>query len=119
MAFSATAVAMSVAVVIAISSTWADVLMMTVVVVVFALLKVALADAALWVILRADDESEKAAAAKAAQAAEDAMPVRRPPLERPARPLGPPPKPLRKAIATRLALLAGKPLDRRPVRPES
>jgi hypothetical protein len=56
--FTLIAVAMSVAVVIAASSSWADAVPMILTIVVFALAKVVLADAAFFGMLRADAASE-------------------------------------------------------------
>jgi hypothetical protein len=52
--FSATALVMCVAVVAAVSSTWTDVLVMSAFVLVFALLKIVLANALMFAMLRAD-----------------------------------------------------------------
>ncbi|MGH8012182.1 MAG: hypothetical protein ACREQ4_06775 [Candidatus Binataceae bacterium] len=103
-AFTVTAVAMSVVVVAEVSNTWADVLLMSVVVLVFALLKIGLADVAFWVMLRADDETEKAMAKAAEEKAaeeEDTPPVRRPP-PRATGPLS------RKAASKRFLVVPGK-----------
>jgi hypothetical protein len=62
--FTFAAVAMSVAVVVAASNSWAEALPMIVCVVVFALLKVFLADAAFFGMLRADQVSEEKEAAR-------------------------------------------------------
>ncbi|MGH7987512.1 MAG: hypothetical protein ACREQX_14645 [Candidatus Binataceae bacterium] len=115
LAFTVTAVAMSVAVVAEVSNTWADVLLMSVVVLVFALLKVGLADAAFWVMLRADDATEKAMAKTAEEkAAEEnaTPPIRRPP-PRVTRPL----PPLRKSASGRILIVPGKPSEPSPARP--
>jgi hypothetical protein len=62
--FTLIAVAMSVAVVIAASSSWADAVPMILTIVVFALAKVVLADAAFFGMLRADAASEAARASR-------------------------------------------------------
>jgi hypothetical protein len=62
--FTFAAVAMSVAVVVAGSNSWAEAVPMIVCVVVFALLKVFLADAAFFGMLRADQVSEEKEAAR-------------------------------------------------------
>ena len=62
--FTFAAVAMSAAVVIAASNSWAEAVPMIVCVVVFALLKVFLADAAFFGMLRADQVSEEKEAAR-------------------------------------------------------
>ncbi|HUN58855.1 MAG TPA: hypothetical protein VMU41_12135 [Candidatus Binataceae bacterium] len=79
--FTLTAVAMSVAVVVAGSDSWAEAVPMTLCVVVFALLKVVLADAAFFGMLKADQLSEKKeAAARQKLATAPGSILRRPPL---------------------------------------
>jgi hypothetical protein len=63
--FSATAIAMSVAVVVAASSTWADVTLISAFILVFALVKIALANALFYTMIRFDKEHEAAEKAKA------------------------------------------------------
>jgi hypothetical protein len=77
--FTFTAVAMSAAVVVAGSNSWADAVPMIVCVVIFALLKVVLADAAFFGILKADQVSEKKEAARQQLAIAPGSILRRPP----------------------------------------
>jgi membrane glycosyltransferase len=115
LAFTITAVVMSVAVVAEVSSTWADVLLMSIVVLVFALLKVGLADAAFWVMLRADDQTEK----YMAKAAEEEKQAQRNTPQRATRSLAAAAVPARgrKAEARRSLKLATKPLEHPPATP--
>jgi hypothetical protein len=75
--FSATAVAMSVAVVVAGSDSWADATPLIVFVSVFALTKVILANALFYVMLRSDAHSEAVAAAALKEKAAGTI-IRRP-----------------------------------------
>jgi hypothetical protein len=77
--FTFAAVAMSVAVVVAGSDSWAEAVPMILCVVVFALLKVVLADAAFFGMLKADQASEKKQAARQKLATGSGTILRRPP----------------------------------------
>src|SRR5271155_4098426 len=68
-AFGATAIVMSIAVVVVASSTWTDVLVMSAFVFVFALAKIVLADVLFYLMMRSDADVEAAIAAKAAAGA--------------------------------------------------
>jgi hypothetical protein len=70
---------MSVAVVVAGSDSWAEAVPMLLCVVVFALLKVVLADAAFFGMLKADQVSEKKEAARRKLASASGSILRRPP----------------------------------------
>jgi hypothetical protein len=75
--FTFTAIAMSVSVVLAGSNTWAEAVRLIVLVVVFALTKIFLANALFYVMIRSDAYSEAVAAA-AAQSKADGLVLRRP-----------------------------------------
>src|SRR5271170_7621009 len=77
--FTFAAVAMSVAVVIAASDSWAEAVPMILCVVIFALLKVVLAVAAFFGMLKADQLSEKKEAARQKLASAPGSILRRPP----------------------------------------
>lgn len=74
--FTTTAIAMSIAVVVAGSNSWAEAVPLIVFVAVFALTKVFLANALFYVMIRSDAHSEAAAALKAKAAA--GLVIRRP-----------------------------------------
>ena len=76
--FTATAIAMSISVVVAGSDSWAQAIPLIVFVVVFALTKVFLANALFYVMIRSDAHSEAVAAA-AFQAKTAGLVIRRPP----------------------------------------
>ena len=76
--FTATAIAMSLSVVLAGSNSWAEATPLIVFVVVFALTKVFLANALFYVMLRSDAHSEVSAAAAAEQNKAKGLVVRRP-----------------------------------------
>jgi hypothetical protein len=78
-AFGATAIVMSIAVVVVASSTWTDVLVMSAFVFVFALAKIVLADVLFYLMMRSDADVEAAIAAKATAGAVFRRPVRIPP----------------------------------------
>lgn len=113
--FGATAIVMSVVVVAVASNTWTDVIVMSAFVIVFALTKIALADALFYVMIRSDTAAE--ASAMAAKAGTGAV-FRRPPRTNP--------RPTLKSAAARsktarggrakLTLLAKKPPPRGPAR---
>jgi hypothetical protein len=107
-AFGATAIAMSVAVVVVASKTWKDVLIMSAFVFVIALAKIVLADVLFYVMLRSDATVEAEIAAKAKSGAL----FRRPPWA-PPRP-GLKPSPTRRRTgrtvgSTKLASLSSHP----------
>jgi hypothetical protein len=118
--FTATAIAMSVSVVLAGSNSWAEAVPLIIFVVVFALTKIFLANALLYVMIRSDAHSEAVAAAAAVHNKANGLVIRRPRIppgfNRPkiagARP--------RKGAATtshgRLAILARKPHNPPPRR---
>lgn len=76
--FTATAIAMSVSVVLAGSNTWADAVPLIVFVVVFALTKIFLANALFYVMIRSDAHSESVAIKRALQNKANALVIRRP-----------------------------------------
>lgn len=77
-ALTVAAIAMSAAVIATEANTWDDVMVMTAFVMVFALLKVGLANALFYVMMRADAASEAAAPARARALAILRRPVPRP-----------------------------------------
>jgi hypothetical protein len=79
--FTFAAVAMSAAVVVAGSDSWAEAVPMILCVVIFALLKVVLADAAFFGMLKADQASEKKEAARRKLARASGSILRRPPRD--------------------------------------
>jgi hypothetical protein len=111
--FGVTAIVMSAVVVAVASNTWTDVMVMSAFVIVFALTKIALADALFYVMIRSD-----AAAEASALAAKTGAVFRRPPPMYP-RP-GLKPAGARSKAATggraKLTLLAKKPPPRGPAR---
>ena len=76
--FTATAIAMSVVVVMAGSNSWAEAMPLIVFVVVFALTKIFLANALFYVMIRSDTRSERIAAATASKAKAAGLVIRRP-----------------------------------------
>jgi hypothetical protein len=106
--FFATAVLMCGVVVAALSTTWMDVLFISGVVFIFALVKIVIANVLMYVMLRADQETETAAPAKAEAVF----------LRKHAGYLhNPPPKSGRRRMkpgAGRLAVMARNPLPRAP-----
>jgi len=77
--FTLTAIAMSAAVVVAGSNSWAEATPLIVFVVVFALTKVFLANALFYVMIRSDAHSEAVAAAAASEAKAAGLVIRRAP----------------------------------------
>jgi hypothetical protein len=77
--FTVTAIAMSAAVVVSGSNSWAEAVPLIVFVVVFALTKVFLANALFYVMIRSDAHSEAVAIATAAHAKAAGLVIRRPP----------------------------------------
>ena len=77
--FSATAVAMAIAVVVAGSSNWAEAIPLIACVVVIALTKVVLADAVFFIMIRSDTHAEAKAMAAAAAARAAGLVIRRAP----------------------------------------
>ncbi|MBF6569193.1 MAG: hypothetical protein IVW54_10005 [Candidatus Binataceae bacterium] len=77
--FSATAVAMAIAVVVAGSSNWAEAIPLIACVVVIALTKVVLADAVFFIMIRSDTHAEAKAMAAAADARAAGLVIRRAP----------------------------------------
>jgi hypothetical protein len=76
--FTATAIAMSVAVVLAGSNTWAEAMPLIVFVVVFALTKIFLANALFYVMIRSDAHSESVAEKRAVHNKANGLVIRRP-----------------------------------------
>ncbi len=76
--FTATAIAMSVSVVLAGSNTWAEAMPLIVFVVVFALTKVLLANALFYVMIRSDAHSESVAEKRAVHNKANGLVIRRP-----------------------------------------
>jgi hypothetical protein len=94
--FFVTAVAMCIAVVAVVSKNWTDVLIMSAFVLVFAVLKIGLANALMYVMLRFDDASDTAAARAVEQPPST---FRRPPQPKNAQKRGSKISPLRLAPA--------------------
>jgi hypothetical protein len=112
--FSAAAIAMSVALVVAASSTWADVTLISVFILVFALVKIALANALFYAMIRFDKDRERDTIEKAKTGA--VFRQAKPPLYR--RTLGPTKHHAGKAAgrsgAVRLAVLTNNTNPRTP-----
>ncbi|HEX4209387.1 MAG TPA: hypothetical protein VHY56_03270, partial [Candidatus Binataceae bacterium] len=107
--FTFAAVAMSVAVVVTASDSWAEAVPMIVCVVVFALLKVVLADAAFFGMLKADQISEKKEAARHKLEGKPGTILRRPVRNTAGRMMaGAPLMPSQKAGRSQLALIVRK-----------
>jgi hypothetical protein len=119
--FTATAIAMSVVVVMAGSNSWAEAIPLIVFVVVFALTKIFLANALFYVMIRSDTRSETIAAAAASKAKAAGLVIRRPrmpPGLRLANAIGSRPRKAGGASSNaRLTVLARKPTVPPPRRP--
>jgi membrane glycosyltransferase len=117
--FTVTAIAMSVSVVLAGSNTWAEAVPLIIFVVVFALTKIFLANALLYVMIRSDAHSEAVAAATAAKIKAAGMVIRRPRIppgfNRP-KIAGARPRNGASASNVRFAILARKPANPPPRR---
>jgi len=112
--FSATAIAMSVAVVAAASSTWTDVALISVFILVFALVKIALANALFYAMIRFDKEHEAAEKAKSGAVFRRAAP----PIYR--RTPGPAKQPVRKTAGkSSMVRLAALPKTTNPRTPRT